>query len=98
MLSHCCHYYYFFASNKPLKLKIELINYYHCFIHQTSPVWEITGAEFSKSESHTADGISIRFPRMTKIRKDKSWKEATDLQRLKVCAAKKATFPVSFCI
>ncbi|XP_029643692.1 DNA ligase 3 [Octopus sinensis] len=50
--------------------------------HQ-APVWEITGAEFSKAEIHTADGISIRFPRLTKIRTDKSWKEATDLPRLK---------------
>ena len=25
------------------------------------PVWEITGAEFSKAELHTAAGISIRF-------------------------------------
>ena len=49
-----------------------------------APVWEISGAEFSKADSHTADGISIRFPRVTKVRDDKSWKEATDLQRLKV--------------
>lgn len=49
-----------------------------------SQVWELTGAEFSKSDVHTADGISIRFPRITKIRDDKSWKEATSLQRLKV--------------
>lgn len=49
-----------------------------------SPVWELTGAEFSKSDTHTADGISIRFPRVTKFRDDKSWKEATDLPRLKV--------------
>lgn len=48
-----------------------------------APIWEISGAEFSKAESHTADGISIRFPRVTKVRDDKSWKEATDLQRLK---------------
>jgi len=45
-------------------------------------VWEITGAEFSKSEAHTANGISIRFPRCTRMREDKSWKEATDLTRL----------------
>lgn len=38
---------------------------------KASPVWEITGAEFSKAEIHTADGISIRFPRCTKIRSDK---------------------------
>ena len=49
-----------------------------------SPVWELTGDEFSKSDSHTADGISIRFPRITRIRDDKSWKEATSLQRLRV--------------
>jgi DNA ligase-3 len=47
-------------------------------------VWEITGAEFSSSDSHTAAGISIRFPRVTRVRDDKSWKEATDLERLKV--------------
>lgn len=51
---------------------------------KSSPVWEISGAEFSKAEVHTADGISIRFPRVTKVRDDKSWKEATDLVRLKV--------------
>ena len=34
------------------------------------PVWEITGAESSKSATHTADGISIRFPRVTRIRDD----------------------------
>ena len=49
-----------------------------------APVWEITGAEFSKAEIHTADGISIRFPRLTKMRDDKTWKEATNLPRLRV--------------
>lgn len=48
------------------------------------PVWEITGAEFTKSDHHTADGISIRFPRITKQRDDKSFKEATNLQELNV--------------
>uniref|UniRef100_A0A1Y1KHU9 DNA ligase n=1 Tax=Photinus pyralis TaxID=7054 RepID=A0A1Y1KHU9_PHOPY len=47
------------------------------------PVWEITGAEFTQHDVHTADGISIRFPRVTKIRSDKSWKEATSLTELK---------------
>jgi len=47
-----------------------------------SPVWEITGAEFSKAELHTANGISIRFPRVTKIRNDKSAQDATNLQEL----------------
>ncbi|QQP49753.1 DNA ligase, partial [Caligus rogercresseyi] len=46
------------------------------------PVWEITGAEFSKAESHTASGISIRFPRVTKQRKDKNWETATNLIEL----------------
>lgn len=53
-----------------------------------SQVWEITGAEFSKSDSHTAAGISIRFPRCTKMRDDKTWKEATDLKRLRELFAK----------
>ncbi|KAF6094606.1 DNA ligase 3 [Phyllostomus discolor] len=50
---------------------------------QRAAVWEITGAEFSKSEAHTADGISIRFPRCTRIRDDKDWKSATNLPQLK---------------
>ena len=41
---------------------------------KASPVWEVTGAEFSKAEIHTAAGISIRFPRVTKIRDDKTCK------------------------
>ena len=47
-------------------------------------MWEITGAEFSHSSTHTAAGISIRFPRVTRIRDDKDWSTATDLERLKV--------------
>lgn len=46
------------------------------------PVWEITGAEFSKSDHHTADGISIRFPRITRQREDKTTAEATTLKEL----------------
>ncbi|XP_022234904.2 LOW QUALITY PROTEIN: DNA ligase 3 [Drosophila obscura] len=46
------------------------------------PVWEITGAEFTKSEAHTASGISIRFPRITRLRSDKTAKEANDLAHL----------------
>lgn len=48
-----------------------------------SPVWEITGAEFTKHQIHTADGISIRFPRVTRERDDKDWESATSLSQLK---------------
>lgn len=47
------------------------------------PVWEITGTELTKANLHTADGISVRFPRVTKIRNDKDWKTATNLDELK---------------
>ncbi|KAM8834865.1 DNA ligase 3 [Synchiropus picturatus] len=72
-------------SKIPGWLKV-IKNYYPDFIirnPEEAPVWEITGAEFSKSEMHTADGISIRFPRMTRVRDDKDWKTATNLPQLK---------------
>ncbi|KAH9631095.1 hypothetical protein HF086_000138 [Spodoptera exigua] len=47
------------------------------------PVWEITGTELTKAKLHTADGISVRFPRVTRIRDDKDWKTATNLEELK---------------
>ncbi|KAL2713181.1 DNA ligase 3 isoform X1 [Vespula squamosa] len=47
------------------------------------PVWEITGAEFTNQGVHTADGISIRFPRVTRIRDDKDWSTATNLNELR---------------
>lgn len=57
----------------------------HTYTHtQEAPIWEITGAEFTHSTTHTADGISIRFPRVTRIRDDKDWTNATSLERLKV--------------
>ncbi|XP_026318532.1 DNA ligase 3 [Hyposmocoma kahamanoa] len=46
------------------------------------PVWEITGTELTKANIHTADGISVRFPRITRIRNDKDWQTATNLQEL----------------
>lgn len=46
------------------------------------PVLEVEGAEFTKSDVHTACSISIRFPRIVKIRDDKSPKEATNLEEL----------------
>lgn len=72
-------------SKIPNWLKI-VKNYYPDFLirdPKSAPVWEITGAEFSKSEMHTADGISIRFPRMTRIRDDKDWQTATNLHQLR---------------
>lgn len=65
-----------------LNVKKSLIPDFVVVDPKNSPVWEIVGAEFSKAEVHTADGISIRFPRVTKVRDDKTWKEATDLPRL----------------
>lgn len=46
------------------------------------PVWEITGAEYTKSGEHTASGISIRFPRITHLRDDKSAEQANNLEHL----------------
>lgn len=50
---------------------------------QKQPVWEITGAEFTNQGVHTADGISIRFPRVTRIRRDKNWSLAITLNELR---------------
>ncbi|KOC62534.1 DNA ligase 3 [Habropoda laboriosa] len=47
------------------------------------PVWEITGAEFTNHGIHTADGISIRFPRVTRIRHDKDVMFANTLNELR---------------
>ncbi|XP_061461352.1 DNA ligase 3 isoform X4 [Rhineura floridana] len=72
-------------SKIPSWLKINK-NYYPDFIvpdPKEAPVWEVTGAEFSKAEAHTADGISIRFPRCTRIRDDKDWASATTLPQLR---------------
>uniref|UniRef100_A0A6B2KYW2 DNA ligase n=1 Tax=Arcella intermedia TaxID=1963864 RepID=A0A6B2KYW2_9EUKA len=48
-----------------------------------TPIWEIKGAEFTISKFHTADSISIRFPRVIKVRDDKDWKTATSLKYLR---------------
>lgn len=50
------------------------------------PVWEITAHEFTKHDVHTANGISMRFPRVTKVRHDKTWETATTLPELQVHA------------
>ncbi|XP_033342814.2 DNA ligase 3 [Megalopta genalis] len=54
------------------------------------PVWEITGAEFTNQGVHTADGISIRFPRVTRIRDDKDWSTATNLAELRDLFSKRS--------
>lgn len=41
------------------------------------------GTELTKANLHTADGISVRFPRVTRIRTDKDWETATNLEELK---------------
>ncbi|XP_013192403.2 DNA ligase 3 [Amyelois transitella] len=46
------------------------------------PVWEITGTELTKANIHTAGGISVRFPRVTRIRDDKCWETATNFEEL----------------
>ncbi|XP_021375504.1 DNA ligase 3-like [Mizuhopecten yessoensis] len=73
------------ASKIPdwLNIKKQVIPDFVIRNPKKAPVWEIAGAEFTQAEIHTADGISIRFPRITKFRDDKSWKEATNLPRLK---------------
>ena len=53
-----------------------------------SPIFEISGFEFSNSKVHTAtdedgQGFSIRFPRITRIRDDKKYKDATSLSELR---------------
>ncbi|XP_011168982.2 DNA ligase 3 [Solenopsis invicta] len=53
------------------------------------PVWEITGAEFTNQGVHTAEGISIRFPRVTRIRDDKDWSTATNLDELRTLFRRK---------
>ncbi|EDQ89519.1 uncharacterized protein MONBRDRAFT_25238 [Monosiga brevicollis MX1] len=49
-----------------------------------APILEIAGAEFSESRAHSADGISIRFPRIARVRSDKNADTATSLSELKV--------------
>ena len=59
---------------------------------KTAEVWEIEGASFSISSNHTADGISIRFPRIVKFRDDKDWTTATTLQELEALAMNSPDF------
>lgn len=59
---------------------------------KTAEVWEIEGASFSISSNHTADGISIRFPRIVKFRDDKDWTTATTLPELEALAMNSPDF------
>ena len=47
-------------------------------------MWEIKGASFSTSQNktHTAAGISVRFPRIERMRSDKDYKSHTTLQEI----------------
>lgn len=47
-----------------------------------SLVLEIAADEITKSPIHKA-GVALRFPRLIKIRKDKSWEEATSVEELR---------------
>lgn len=68
---------------KWLKCNTSMIPDYIAKNPDIMPVWEITGAEFSKSDCHTADGISVRFPRISKLQSDKKPAQATNLNELK---------------
>lgn len=46
---------------------------------EKSQIWEISGFQFTHSKRHTADNISIRFPRVTRVRTDKKWQDATSV-------------------
>ena len=52
----------------------------------TAPVWEVTGHGLSRSTTHTA-GVSVRFPRLTRERDDKSTNDATTLEELRALLA-----------
>eukprot|EP00011_Vannellida_sp_DIVA3-517-6-12_P013504 CAMPEP_0114607370 /NCGR_PEP_ID=MMETSP0168-20121206/2034_1 /TAXON_ID=95228 ORGANISM="Vannella sp., Strain DIVA3 517/6/12" /NCGR_SAMPLE_ID=MMETSP0168 /ASSEMBLY_ACC=CAM_ASM_000044 /LENGTH=570 /DNA_ID=CAMNT_0001818247 /DNA_START=16 /DNA_END=1725 /DNA_ORIENTATION=- len=52
-----------------------------------SPVWELAGGGFiTESRTHTADGISIRFPVVKRERDDKDYYSHTKLDELKYIA------------
>jgi DNA ligase-3 len=46
-----------------------------------APVWEVTSCEMTKSAVHTA-GVSLRFPRLTRERSDKTPREAPTVDEL----------------
>nr|WCB86881.1 CPPV070 DNA ligase [Cooks petrelpox virus] len=66
-------------------LSINKIHYPDVIISDISlsPVWEIIGSEFTRSPTHTASNISIRFPRCVRIREDKTYETANNLDDIK---------------
>lgn len=64
-----------------------------------APVWEIAGSEFTRSPVHTAQGLSLRFPRLLKTRADKDFATHTNLSALtdiaKLSSAKKRSYSTS---
>ncbi|QRY18890.1 ORF-20 [Teiidae poxvirus 1] len=74
----------FNKSSIPSWLNVNKVHYPDVVISdvEEAPVWEIAGAEFTKSPSHTAASISIRFPRCVRVRDDKDYKAATTLEEL----------------
>lgn len=63
-----------------IQLKLDLAAYYNC---NNYCINLFSGTELTKANLHTADGISVRFPRVTRIRTDKDWETATNLEELK---------------
>lgn len=51
-------------------------------------MFEIRGTSFSRSVKHTANAVSIRFPRIIKIRDDKDPENATNLKEFDLIVSK----------
>jgi DNA ligase-3 len=66
----------------PEWLQSNLVPDYIAIDINDQPVWEIVGFEFTESTVHTANNISIRFPRIKSMRHDKDCNSATSLQEL----------------
>ncbi|AYP74252.1 DNA ligase [Fowlpox virus] len=79
----------FDKSNIPDWISVNRAHYPDVIIAdiKTAPVWEIAGSEFTKSPTHTAANISIRFPRCVRIRDDKDFKTANTLSDIKALYA-----------
>ena len=69
------------AMKPRIQLKLDFAAYYNC--NNILCINLFSGTELTKANLHTADGISVRFPRVTRIRTDKDWETATNLDELK---------------